>query len=144
MRRRISGVAGPVGAAALAGFVAAAVLTCGAAAKTPPSPVNNLVLVTASENMCTNAPCPKQPAPPDPDTGDQTTAEQRITDGYVAKQKGCTPDVTPNPLGVIWDSPGFTPNLGGTGRVNDADPRLGGQFRADWVNGRWHIVYPYC
>jgi hypothetical protein len=129
MRRRISGVAGPVGAAALAGFVAAAVLTCGAAAKTPPSPVNNLVLVTASENMCTNAPCPKQPAPPDPDTGDQTTAEQRITDGYVAKQK---------------DSPGFTPNLGGTGRVNDADPRLGGQFRADWVNGRWHIEYPYC
>jgi hypothetical protein len=144
MRRRISGVAGPVGAAALAGFVAAAVLTCGAAANTPPSPVNNLVLVTASENMFSNAPCPKQPAPPNPDTGDQTTAEQRIIDGYVAKQKGCTPDLTPNPLGVIWDSPGFTPNLGGTGRVNDADPRLGGQFRADWVNGRWHIEYPYC
>ncbi len=144
MRRRISGVAGPVGAAALAGFVAATVLTCGAAANTPPSPVNNLVLVTASENMCTNAPCLKQPAPPDPDTGDQTTAEQRIIDGYVAKQKGCTPDLTPNPLGVIWDSPGFTPNLGGIGRVNDADPRLGGQFRADWVNGRWHIEYPYC
>jgi hypothetical protein len=144
MRRRISGVAGPVGAAALAGFVAAAVLTCGAAANTPPSPVNNLVLVTASENMCSNAPSPKQPAPPNPDTGDQTTAEQRIIDGYVAKQKGCTPDLTPNPLGVIWDSPGFTPNLGGTGRVNDADPRLGGQFRADWVNGRWHIEYPYC
>jgi hypothetical protein len=144
MRKRISGVAGPVGAAALAGVVAAAVLTCGAAANTPPSPVDNLVLVTASENICGNAPCPKQPAPPDPDSGDQTTAEQRIIDGYVSKQNGCTPDLTPNPQGVTWDSPGFTPNLGGTGRVDDADPRLGGQFRADWVNGRWHIEYPYC
>jgi len=62
--------------------------------------------------MCSNAPCPKQPAPPDPDTGDQTTAEQRIIDGYVAKQKGCTPDLTPNPLGVIWDSPGFSQTSG--------------------------------
>jgi hypothetical protein len=81
-------------------------------------------------------------APSDP--GDQTTAEQRIMDGYVAKQRGCTPDLAPNPQGVSWDSPGFTPNVGGTGTVTDADPRLGGQFRADWVDGRWHIVYPYC
>ncbi len=81
-------------------------------------------------------------APADP--GDQTTAEQRIIDGYVAKQRGCTPDLAPNPQGVNWDSRGFIPNVGGTGTVTDADPRLGGQFRADWVNGRWHIVYPYC
>jgi hypothetical protein len=85
-----------------------------------------------------------RPAAPAPDLGDQTTAEQRIVDGYVAKQRGCTPDLTPNPQGVTWDPPGFTPNVGGTGMVRDADPRLGGQFRADWVNGRWNIVYPYC
>jgi hypothetical protein len=115
-----------------------------AVATTPRSPINNLVLVHASENTCTNALCPKQPAPPDPDRGDQTTAEQRIIDGYIPKQKGCTPDLTPNPQGVTWDSPGFTPNVGGTGTVNDADPRLGGEFRADWVDGRWHIEYPYC
>jgi hypothetical protein len=145
MRKRISGRVRPVGTAALAGFVATAVLTCGAGATAPRSPVNNLVLANANGNMCAaHAMCPKNPAPPDPDLGDQTTAEQRIIDGYIAKQRGCTPDLAPNPLGVNWDSPGFTPNAGGTGTVNDADPRLGGQFRADWVNGRWHIVYPYC
>jgi hypothetical protein len=101
----------------VAGFVATAALTCGLAATVNAAPV---------------------------DPGDQTTAEQRIVDGYVAKQRGCTPDLAPNPQGVNWDPPGFTPNVGGTGTVRDADPRLGGQFRADWVNGRWNIVYPYC
>jgi len=28
--------------------------------------------------------------------------------------------------------------------IRDADPQLGGQYRADYVNGRWHIEYPYC
>jgi streptogramin lyase len=104
-----------------ASWVAAAALACGAAAG--PAPMVNA-------------------APTD--SGGQTTAEQSIVDGYVAKQRGCTPDLAPSPQGVIWDSPGFTPNVGGTGKVTDADPRLGGQFRADWVDGRWHIVYPYC
>jgi hypothetical protein len=121
MRTRPSRSAAPLRRAALAGFVAAAVLTGGPAA----GPV-----------ALANA------APAEP--GDQTTAEQHIVDGYVAKQRGCTPDLPPNPQGVIWDSPGFSPNVGGTGTVTDADPRLGGQFRADWVDGRWHIVYPYC
>jgi hypothetical protein len=117
MRKRLSKPGTPLRNAVLAGFAATAVLTCGPAATL-------------------NA------APSDP--GDQTTAEQRIIDGYVAKQRGCTPDLAPNPQGVTWDAPGFTPNVGGTGAVTDADPRLGGQFRADWVDGRWHIVYPYC
>jgi hypothetical protein len=117
MRKRPSRAATRVRRAALAGSFATAVLTGGSAAT---------VLA----------------APSDP--GDQTTAEQRIIDGCVAKQRGCTPDLAPSPQGVTWDSPGVTPNVGGTGTVTDADPRLGGQFRADWVDGRWHIVYPYC
>jgi hypothetical protein len=142
MRKRISGTAGPVGASVAAGFVLTAVLTWGAVTTAPRLPINDVVLVNASAGMCgAHAMCPKDPAP---DSGDQGTAEQRIIDGYIAKQKGCTPDLTPNPQGVTWDSPGFTPNVGGTGKVNDADPRLGGQFRADWVNGRWHIEYPFC
>jgi hypothetical protein len=120
MRERLSRPATPLRNAALAGFVTAAVLTCGP----------------------DTGPAAMAAAPSDP--GDQTTAEQRIIDGYVVKQRGCTPALAPNPQGVIGDSPGFTPNAGGTGTVTDADPRLGGQFRADWVNGRWHIVYPYC
>ncbi len=142
MRTRISGNVGRVGTSAAAAIVLTAALTCGAVATAPRSPINDVMLVNTGEGMCgANAMCPRDPAP---DSGDQTTAEQRIIDGYVAKQQGCTPDLTPNPQGVTWDSPGFTPNVGGTGRVNDADPRLGGQFRADWVNGRWHIEYPYC
>jgi hypothetical protein len=137
---RISGSVRPVAAAA--GLVVALGLTCGAA---PHSGPNRTLLVNASESMCgANAMCPAHPAPPDPDLGDQTTAEQRIIDGYIAKQRGCTPDLSPNPQGISWDAPGFTSNAGGTGTVNDTDPRLGGQFRADWVNGQWHIEYPYC
>jgi len=142
MRERISGNAWPVGASAAAGFVLAAVLMCGAFTSAPHSPISDVMLVNASAGMCgANAMCPKDPAP---DSGDQATAEQRIIDGYIAKQKGCTPDLPPNPQRITWDPPGFTPNIGGTGIVNDADPRLGGQFRADWVNGRWHIEYLYC
>jgi hypothetical protein len=90
IRKRPSRAATRLRRAALAGFVATAVLTGGPAAT---------VLA----------------APSDP--GDQTTAEQRIIDGYVAKQRGCTPDLAPSPQGVTWDSPGFTPNAGGTGTV---------------------------
>jgi len=140
MRKRF-GIAAPTG------VIAAAVLTCGAVATAPRPPVsdfNDMVLASASGSMCADRACAQDPVPPGPDVGDQATAEQRIVDGYLTKQRGCTPDLAPNPQGVTWDSPGFTANVGGTGTVRDADPRLGGQFRADWVDGRWHIVYPYC
>src|ERR1700722_5363839 len=77
MRRRLSGIGPRVHVAALAVFVATAVLTGGPAATVYADP------------------------------GDQATAEQRIIDGYVAKQHGCTPDLAPNPQGVTWDAPGF-------------------------------------
>jgi hypothetical protein len=99
-------------------------------------------LANATERVCgANALCPNTTPP---DLGDQTSAEQRVIDGYITKQAGCTPDLTPNPQSVTWDPPGFTPDVGGTGNVNDADPRLGGHFAADYVNGRWHIDYQYC
>jgi len=117
-------------------LVLAAMLTYGA------RPVNEVALVTASETACgANALCRTDPPP---DAGDQTTAEQRVIDGYVTKQAGCTPDLPANPQSVTWDPPGFAPNAGGSGNVNDADPRLGGHFVADYVNGRWHIDYQYC
>ncbi|GAB3011442.1 integrase [Mycobacterium bourgelatii] len=84
------------------------------------------------------------PADPAPDAGDQSTAEQRVVEGYVNKQADCTPDLPANPQSVTWDPPGFAPNVGGTGNINDADPRLGGRFVADYVNGHWNIAYPYC
>jgi hypothetical protein len=79
-----------------------------------------------------------------PHAGDQTTAEQKIIDGYAKKQINCTPNLPPNPQSVTWDPPGFAPFVGGTGVVHDANPQLGGQYRDDYVDGRWHIEYPYC
>jgi hypothetical protein len=119
-----------------AGLVAVAMLTYGA------RPMSDVMLVNASQQVCVaNALCPSDPPP---DAGDQATAEQRVIDGYVTKQAGCTPDLPPNPQSVTWDPPGFTPSVGGSGNINDADPRLGGHYVADYVNGRWHIDYQYC
>lgn len=81
---------------------------------------------------------------PTPEDGDQGGAQRRIIDDHIAKQRGCRPDLPPRPQAVDGDPPGFQPNVGGTGNITDADPRLGGQFRADRVNGRWHIEYPFC
>ena len=123
-----------VGTTAAAGLVATALLTLGAPA--------NLVFANARQSLCgANALCPNDPAP---DGGDQTTAEQKIVDGYIKKQINCTPDLPPNPQSVTWDPPGFTPYVGGSGAIHDANPQLGGQYRADYVNGRWHIEYLYC
>jgi hypothetical protein len=122
------------GATAVAGLVVTTLLTLGAPAK--------VTLADAHQNVCgTTALCPADPAP---DGGDQATAEQKIIDGYVAKQINCTPNLPPNPQSVTWDPPGFAPYVGGTGVIHDANPQLGGQCRADYVNGRWHIEYLYC
>jgi hypothetical protein len=123
------------GGAAAAGLVVAALLTSGA-------PAGGVALVDARQTACgTTAMCPADPAP---DGGDQATAEQKIKDGYVKNQTNCTPLLPPNPQSVTWDPPGFAPYVGGTGVVHDANPQLGGQYRADYVNGRWHIEYPHC
>jgi len=137
MRRRIRGSA--VGAA---GLVLLALLTLGALAPQAGAAVR----VDARESVCgASALCPNDPAPPGPpELGDQPTAEQRVMEGYIAKQTSCTPETPPNPQSVTWDPPGFTPDVGGSGNVSDANPQLGGHFRADWVNGRWHIDYLYC
>jgi hypothetical protein len=123
-----------VGIAVAPGLVWAALLSFAA-------PVD-VALVDARQSLCgTTTQCPADPAP---DGGDQATAEQQIISGYIGKQKECTPRIPPNPQSVNWDAPGFQPNVGGSGKITDADPRLGGQFRADWVNGHWHVEYPYC
>jgi hypothetical protein len=134
MRNHIGGIVGPAATA----VVVALALICGATPR-----ADGVGLATAGERLC-GAGCAQLPAAPSPDLGDQTTAEQRIVDGYLTKQRACTPEQKPSPNGVAWDAPGFVPNVGGTGTINDADPGLGGPFRADWVNGRWHIEYRFC
>jgi hypothetical protein len=106
------------------------------------APAGDVMLLGASQSMCgTSAFCPTDPAP---DGGDQATAEQKIRDGYIQKQINCTPSLPPNSQSITWDPPGFAPYVGGSGVIRDTNPQLGGQYRADYVNGRWHIEYPYC
>ena len=128
MRKHAARVAG-------AGLVAAVALISGA-------PAHELALADARQTVCgATTLCPADPAP---DGGDQATAEQRVIDGYIKKQVNCTPNLPPNPQSVTWDPPGFAPYVGGTGAIRDANPQLGGVYSADYVNGRWHIEYPYC
>jgi hypothetical protein len=120
---------------AAAGLVVMALLGLG-------TPVDNVLLVDAYQSKCgATALCPDDPPP---DAGDQVTAEQRVIDGYKQKQLNCTPSLPPNPQSLTWDPPGFAPYVGGTGMIHDANPQLGGHYRADYVNGRWHIEYQFC
>jgi hypothetical protein len=124
-----------VGAAAVSGLALMAVLAFSA-------PVKDVKLVDARQSGCgVHELCADDPPP---EAGDQPTAEQQIIDGYKTKQLNCTPYLSPNPESVTWDPPGFVPYVGGTGMIRDANPQLGGQYRADYVDGRWHSEYPYC
>ena len=120
---------------AAARLLVTAVLTSSTAA-------GEVALAVTRQSICgASGFCPADPAP---DAGDQATAEQKIKDGYIQKQINCTPSLPPNPQSITWDPPGFAPNVGGSGVIRDANPQLGGQYRADYVNGKWHIEYPYC
>lgn len=103
---------------------------------------NAPALAFVGQRPCSaNALCANAPAA---DGGDQAAAERAIIDGYVKKQVGCTPTMPPHPVSIAWDPPGFTPGVGGSGLIHDANPALGGQYRADYVDGRWRIEYLYC
>ncbi|GAT08169.1 hypothetical protein H7I77_03955 [Mycolicibacterium novocastrense] len=84
-------------------------------------------------------------SPPLP-SPDQASAEWTITDGYLVKQIGCTPDTPGEPVSISCDPPGFVPAVGGTGMIHDADPALGGQFSARWIPspGFWDVEYQFC
>lgn len=119
---------------ATVGLLAAAALTTNAP--------THVALAAVGQHPCSaNALCAKAPAP---DGDDQAAAERVIIDGYIKKQVGCTPTMPPHPVSIAWDPPGFTPGVGGSGLIHDANPALGGQYRADYVNGRWRIEYLYC
>lgn len=119
---------------AAVGLLAAATLTTNAP--------THVALTAVGQHPCSaNTLCANAPAP---DGDDQAAAERAIIDGYIKKQVGCTPTMPPHPVSVAWDPPGFTPGVGGSGLIHDANPALSGQYRADYVNGRWRIEYLYC
>jgi Protein of unknown function (DUF732) len=88
--------------------------------------------------------CPA--APPVSAGRDQQSAEQAIRDGYAKKLANCyaTRSAVPDIQSISWDPPGFSEETGGSGTIHAADPRLGGQFLAIWVVGRWDIQFQWC
>lgn len=85
-------------------------------------------------------------AAPPPPSPDQASAEWTVTDGYLVKQIGCTPETPGHPVSITWDPPGFIPGVGGAGTIHDANPALGGHFSARWVAvpGYWDVEYEFC
>jgi hypothetical protein len=68
------------------------------------------------------------------DAGDRSVAEQAVQQVYVQRQKVCTPSLPPQFKGITWDN--FYPAAAGEGRIIDANPSLGGLFKAYWTNPR--------
>jgi hypothetical protein len=73
----------------------------------------------------------------------QDNAEFAIADGYIVKQMGCTPELSPVFDSITWNPPGFMPN-GGSGMIHDANPALGGAFAARWAGDYWDVEYQFC
>lgn len=95
--------------------------------------------------------------PAQADSGDQASAEQAVTAIYNQVQRRCTPSMAPSLQSISWES--FNPASGGTGRIHDANPGLGGSFAVAYWNekvgpaqdsppyrayGQWGVNLEFC
>jgi hypothetical protein len=67
------------------------------------------------------------------DSGDQASAEQAVRAVYSRITCG-SPPMPMSLQSIQWDS--FYPASGGSGRIIDANPALGGPFQVAWWNPR--------
>jgi hypothetical protein len=90
--------------------------------------------------------------------GDATNLDRLVAQVYNEVQRGCTPTTPPSFQSIAWDSP--PTGQGGSGRIVDANPALGGPFRALWnpgggpfpgarvvpaqPQGYWDVVLEFC
>ena len=92
--------------------------------------------------------------------GDASNLDSLVAQVYDQVQRGCTPRTPPQFQRIIWDGTGPTGG-GGTGRIVDANPGLGGPFSAWWNlgpdapagarsvpslggHGYWDITLEFC
>ena len=66
--------------------------------------------------------------------GDPSNLDIVVRQVYNLKQSLCTPGYLPMFLRVVWDGGGPT-GTGGTGRIEDRNPALGGPVTAAWDPG---------
>jgi hypothetical protein len=91
--------------------------------------------------------------------GNAANLDQLVGQAYTQFQTRCTPTEAPQFQRVAWDSP--PGGQGGTGRIIDAAPGLGGPFKVYWnlgngpfpgaqkivpaqPEGYWDIVFEFC
>jgi hypothetical protein len=92
--------------------------------------------------------------------GNASNLDQLVAQVYNQVQRGCTPHTPPQFQRINWDNGGPT-GQGGSGRIVDANPSLGGPFTAYWNigptapagarvvpalgnNGYWDITLEFC
>jgi hypothetical protein len=91
------------------------------------------------------------------ESGDQSAADQAVTATYNQVQARCTPSTPPHLQSITWHT--FHQGSWGKGRIHDANPRLGGPFKAYWTNprvgparndpagrtpGQWNVDLGFC
>jgi hypothetical protein len=91
--------------------------------------------------------------------GNPANLDQIVGQAYTQFQTHCTPRMTPQFQRVAWDSP--PTGQGGTGRIVDGTPGLGGSFKVSWSpndsrtpdaqkivpaqpQGYWDIAFEFC
>jgi hypothetical protein len=91
--------------------------------------------------------------------GNTANLDQLVGQAYTQFQTRCTPSMSPSFQRVAWDSP--PTGQGGTGRIVDANPALGGPVQVLWnlgngpypgaqkivpaqPQGYWDIVFQFC
>ena len=66
--------------------------------------------------------------------GNSANLDQIVGKLYTQVQHGCTPTEPPRFQRIVWDN-GGPGGQGGSGRIIDADPALGGPFQVLWNLG---------
>ena len=90
--------------------------------------------------------------------GNAANLDQVVAQVYNQVQRGCTPKTPPNFQRIAWNSP--PTGQGGTGRIIDANPALGGPFEVWWnfgtsaapgarvipaqPQGYWDVTLEFC
>jgi hypothetical protein len=128
---------------------------------TAPSSYRNKVFIAAAASAIAFTPFaePVTPTPLAHADGNAANLDQLVAGVYNKVQRGCTPSTPPSFQRIAWDSP--PGGQGGSGRIIDANPGLGGPFHAYWnlgggpfpgaqgvvpaqPQGYWDIVLEFC
>ncbi len=102
--------------------------------------------LTASTTVAGKTPRSPSPGeyPSEPTGGDQASAEIAVKQGYAKKLADCyaTHNAVANVVEINWLD--FRDNQEAAGIIRDANPGLGGNFKAKYEDGRWYIEYAWC